>query len=334
MKKPLGLAAIILCLYALPAQADDPPLRTQEDDKGIFTLAVENDYFVNQDEGYTSGLRLGYLSSETSMPDWIRYLGSYAPGTDATDHNRIGVSIGQSIFTPKNTQASVPDPNDRPYAGWLYGSVGVIAETGREINTYQLTLGIVGPDAEGEEVQNGFHELIGDHTSKGWNYQLRDEPGAVLTYDHKWKGYYESNPLGYSFDATPHVGFNLGNVYTNAITGVMFRLGENLPDDYGPPEMQPNLAGADFFIPTRELGWYFFAGADGEAVGRNIFLDGNSFQDSPSVQKKYFVGHGVLGIAATYGEARIAYNYDLQTNEFRHEPQMNNYGAITVSYRF
>jgi len=319
-------------LLAPTARADDQPSRTEEDNKGIFTLAFENDYFVGQDEEYTSGERISWLSSETSMPDWVRYLGSYAP--NPTDHKRIGISLGQSIFTPRNTLSNTPILNDRPYAAWLYGSMGVIAETGPVINTYQLTLGVVGPDALGKQVQNSIHDLIGDHTANGWRYQLKNEPGAVLTYDHKWRGYYQRNPFGLSFDATPHIGANLGNVYTNAMTGVMFRLGHNLPDDYGPPEIQPSLAGSDFFIPTHELGWYFFAGIDGEAVGRNIFLDGNTFQSSPSVNKRDLVANAVGGIAATYGQARIAYNYAFRTDEFRGEPRMNNFGAVTLAYRF
>jgi len=332
--KNIICALVLICgfLFAVPTHADNPPSRTQEDDKGIFTFAWENDYFVNQDEGYTNGVRLGWLSSETNMLDWVRYLGRYAP--DPTNHKRIAISLGQSIFTPKDTQRTTYNPNDRPYAAWLYGTVGVIAETGRVINTYQLTLGMVGPSAQGEQVQNGVHNLIGDQTAKGWRYQLKNEPGAVLTFDHKWRGLYQRNPFGLSFDASPHVGFNLGNIYTNATTGVMFRLGENLPDDYGPPEIQPSLSGSDFFIPTRELGWYLFAGVDGEAVGRNIFLDGNTFRDGPRVDKNTFVGNAALGLAVTYGQARLAYNYAFRANEFRGEPKMNNFGAVTLSYRF
>ncbi len=163
---------------------------------------------------------------------------------------------------------------------------------------------------------------------------MHNEPGAVLTYDHKWRGLYEQNPFGLSFDLSPHVGFNAGNIYTNATTGVMLRLGENLPDDYGSPEIQPSLAGSDFFIPTHELGWYLFAGSDGEAVARNIFLDGNTFQSSPHVEKKNLVLNSVVGLAATYGQARLAYNYAFRSDEFRGEPKLNNFGAVTLSYRF
>jgi len=35
---------------------------------------------------------------------------------------------------------------------------------------------------------------------------------------------------------------------------------------------------------------YLFAFVDGRAVGRDIFLDGNTFTDSHSVTRKTFVG--------------------------------------------
>ena len=43
-----------------------------------------------------------------------------------------------------------------------------------------LSVGVIGPGAVGEEIQNGFHHLIGDTTNKGWGYQLKNEPAFEL----------------------------------------------------------------------------------------------------------------------------------------------------------
>lgn len=67
----------------------------------------------------------------------------------------------------------------------------------------------------------------------------------------------------------------------------MLRLGQRLPLDYGPPRIQPSLPGSGFFVPPQDrFGWYLFAGVEGRAVARNIFLDGNTFRDSRSVDKE------------------------------------------------
>src|SRR3546814_8870959 len=103
------------------------------------------------------------------------------------------------------------------------------------------------------------------------------------------------NNLG--VDVTPHLGAALGNVYTYGAGGLTLRFGEDLPDDYGPPRIRPALPGSDYFRPTDDFGWYFFAGAEGRIVARNIFLDGNTFKDSHSVDKRPLVADLQAGIA-------------------------------------
>lgn len=62
-------------------------------------------------------------------------------------------------------------------------------------------------------------------------------------------------------------------------------LGFNLPREYDPMRIAPSLPGSDYFEPTAGLGAYVFAGVNGRAVARNLFLDGNSFQSSRKVDK-------------------------------------------------
>src|SRR5437868_1390157 len=35
---------------------------------------------------------------------------------------KLGLSLGQNIYTPTDTDTTAALPNDRPYAAWLYGS--------------------------------------------------------------------------------------------------------------------------------------------------------------------------------------------------------------------
>ena len=53
--------------------------------------------------------------------------------------------------------------------------------------------------------------------------------------------------------------------------------------------MRPALSGTNYFDVAAldgEVGFYFFADAQGRVVGRNIFLDSNTFRHSLSVPKK------------------------------------------------
>jgi hypothetical protein len=135
-------------------------------------------------------------------------------------------------------------------------------------------------------------------------------------------------------DVTPHVGGALGNVFTHLATGFTIRIGDDLPNDYGPPRIRPSLPGSDFFVTDDPFGWYLFVGVEGRLVGRNIFLDGNTFTDSHSVDKKRIVGDLQAGLAMTAGDARISYTYVLRAREFEGQNNKDGFGSINLSYRF
>jgi len=307
--------------------------RKDEDDKGIFNVVVENDSFAGTDRDYTNGIRFSWLSSEESMPTWARSVAHILPL--ASDGNkRISIAAGQSMFTPKDITTSAPRPGDHPYAGWLYGSVGMVSDTGKTLDNVMLTLGVVGPLAYAKETQVFVHQVIGSPHPEGWHNQLKNEPGAILTYERKWRGIYEFSPFGMGADITPHVGGNLGNVNTDATVGATFRLGYDLPADYGPPRIRPSLPGSDFFIPTKELGGYLFTTIAERAVGRNIFLDGNTFSDGPHVNKEIMVSSLQVGAAITYGQTRLSYTQVFMTKEYTTQQRGSAFGAFTLSCRF
>src|SRR5262249_9177036 len=131
--KPFLAAMMALLVSVGSAQAQRVPLDTTPDPdelRDIFTIQVENDYFNlfgRTDRDYTNGLRLTWLSPALpQLPDgWASLLTlptffGERPATSVT--RRLGISIGQNIYTPDDTAASQPIFNDRPYAAWLYAS--------------------------------------------------------------------------------------------------------------------------------------------------------------------------------------------------------------------
>ena len=225
--------------------------------------------------------------------------------------NQLSLILGQNIFTPEDISRPELILNDRPYAGWLYLGFGLIAEReGRfhPVDTFELDLGVVGPWSQAETVQKNWHEFIETFEPKGWDNQLENEFGFLLNLERKWK-----MPLpmpgenGLELDFLPSAGIALGNVFTYASAGGTLRLGVNLDVDSGPPRIRPGAQGSDFFKTGKIAGWYVFAGVEGRALARNIFLDGNTFEDSHSVDKKYFVGDLHVGLVVVIGRMRLAF---------------------------
>src|SRR3546814_20915952 len=85
------------------------------------------------------------------------------------------VSFGQAIYTPTDHTRADLIEDDRPYAAALMASFGYNARNGDRLRTTQLRVGIVGPSAQGKQVQNGWHKIIGTERFEGWDNQLHDE---------------------------------------------------------------------------------------------------------------------------------------------------------------
>jgi hypothetical protein len=182
-------------------------------------------------------------------------------------------------------------------------------------------------------VQNNVHRLINTQTYAGWPAQLKDEPVFATIGQRLWRV-----PLGEAggigFEALPSATIGLGTVQTYAGAGAVVRMGQGLGADYGPPRIRPALAGSNFFQPSEEFGWYLFAGAEGRAVARDVFLDGNTWRDSRSVDRIPLVADVQAGLAVTWRGMRLAYTQIWRSREFKGQPEAAQFGSVSLSFRF
>ena len=164
------------------ARADSP----LPDPGNIITIQVENDALSipSTDKLYTSGERLGYVTPTGALPDFLSQFGNQIFG-DGTQ--RLEFSLQQVIFTPTDTQIYNPNPHDQPYAAQLALRTSLIQDTTTTRSVAGLSVGIVGPDALGQSVQNGVHELIGQTPNRGWHYQLHNEPTLDFSGARIWR---------------------------------------------------------------------------------------------------------------------------------------------------
>jgi hypothetical protein len=328
-------SSLVACLYgALMAITAVPAVRAKDSEFGTLNLVIENDSFAGHDRDYTNGILASWTTGPDQTPSWARAVARWLPFFSEEGTVRASYGLGQSMFTPNDLSQEDPPGDDHPYAGWLYGSIGLFSETPTHLDQLQLQLGVVGPAALARQAQTLVHEAIGSTKPRGWDHQLDNEPGIVITYQRSWRLPIADDIMGLALDATPHLGAALGNVFTYANGGATLRLGWNVPVDYGPPRIEPGLPASGYFEPQADFGWYLFAGVEGRAVGRNIFLDGNSFQDSPSVEKNILVGDAQVGIALVFRAVRLAYTYVFRTPEFKGQDDADKFGALSLSARF
>ena len=113
-------------------------------------------------------------------------------------------------------------------------------------------------------------------------------------------------------------------------------IGPHLPDEFGPTRIYPGTGGSEWFETDGSPGChcYLFAGVEGRAVARDIFLDGNTFRDSVSIDKENFVYDLKLGAAAVIGAARLSFTHVFRSREYKGQPKPDQFGsiALTVAY--
>lgn len=333
MRRIVGAGAVVVALGLGGTAIAEPP----QDPHGILTLQVENDAVSTRrgtsDEYYTSGLRIGYTTGTDGVPAAIGGIGHVVWGDGV---QRISFDISQSIFTPHNTQLRFPDPHDRSYAGYLSLSAQLLHDTDNARSVLGLSVGVIGPSSLAQEVQNGFHNVIGDPSNKGWHSQLRDEPAFQLLAGRTYR--LPMSRFGaIETDALPAAFVGLGTVRDYAQAGFRLRLGQGLDSDFGPPRIQPGFGGGDAYTPTRPFAWYVFLGANGQAVAHDEFLEPATFRSyNPSrVTKRILVGEMEAGVAVMAYGIRFAYTQVWRTPEFSQQRSgLFSFGSLTASVRF
>lgn len=334
-----ALSLALITAAAAPALAQEPPAPPRPDSRGSLSLAVENDLFGGSDRYYSNGLQLSWRSASGNLPQPLSWLDRQLDFLQGPGVLRWGVALGHSIFTPRDTQAEVPDPRDRPYAGLLLGSVSLHRVTANSLSTLEFQAGLVGPSAGGRFVQNNWHTLIGVPEARGWRSQLRDEFVAAGVLDRKRRVRLgAAGPV--EFELLPSATASIGNLQSYAALGGLLRVGQGLEADFGPARIRPALAGSAFFqpapgAPRDRLGWYLFGGVEGRGVINDITLDGNSFDRSRGVDRRPFVADLQVGAALIWRGVRVTYTQVWRTEEFYGQRGgMQEFGSVNVSFRF
>lgn len=140
-------------------------------------VITDNDLYTSleNDQYYTNGLELYY-----------RYLGTHK--NDKLAKRITEFRIGQYIYNPQSASAADINVNDRPFAGYLFAEAGVNKFfLNEDVLKMNFQVGVVGPEAQGEQVQEGLHNLVGYKKVQGWQYQIHTALGlqANVFYSRK-----------------------------------------------------------------------------------------------------------------------------------------------------
>ena len=349
---PAALAIACGSAAAPPAVAQDdadagwgPPVRV--------TFHWENDGTLPRPGGtdryYTNGLKLDLAW----RPAWALELLDDAPFSEGFGPDlraAFGLSVSHLIFTPEDLAREDLIEDDRPYAGWLSFAAylqraGQLSPRVAVFDHAELDVGVVGQNSGAEALQKAVHAAwFDEQRPNGWENQLKNEPSINLTYRLKWRfstldrltfdGSPDADPGSnpFEFQAIPEIGGTVGTVYRRAEAGLTARFGWNLPDDFGATRLEDvNSATGDWHAPW---GFYLFGRVTGRYVQHNLFLDGNTWRDSHSVDREPWVAEAQFGgVLLLFGGLEVGYSQTVRSEEFDGQNGRHQFGAWTIGWR-
>ncbi len=297
------------------------------------SLKIENDLLASGDDGhYSNGFEL-FWSFEPDNAHWSRRLAGSLPGWRTDEVDNVAYRFGHQIYTPNDIERAGLIEDDRPYAGLVFAGLSVFGDVPhqgwREAKGLHLDIGLVGPGAGAEKIQRQVHKATDSDEPKGWDHQLENEPFVNLAYTHRWL--LQQRLGGLEFEYGPGLGLAAGNLYTYASGSLGLRFGQRLGRSFGIPAVTPASSGSQFFTPAESFGWYGFAELEGRYMAHNMLLDGNTFEDSHSVDRREWVGDAKVGLALTWSRWQLAFATVWRTHEFEGQDEHDQFGSLTLS---
>lgn len=301
----------VFCFFVLGASfatAQDS-LAANSQPESYISLQYDNDFFSATDRYYTQGIKLSFINSV------IRYSPvSYAlVKLKKSNLNYYGLHLEQDVFTPVSIRHEGIFYGERPFTALFFLSHSLVSinTSNKILVETQVDLGIMGPNAKGEEEQKGIHKALDNIQPLGWENQLAQD--IVVNYRAKIeKGFYNAK----NFELMGSGAARLGTLYSDLGIGLNARLGIFSPyfNSLG-LENNPAKRKNKFKI-------YGIAKATARFVGYNATLQGGlintaSIYTLPSGDINRVVAECSGGIVIAYKRFSVEYTKFYITPEFR-----------------
>lgn len=245
--------------------------------------------------------------------------------------------FAHKVYNPyKNNEslALVTANLDRPFAGWLSVTAGTTRITKKEnVWLYNITVGIMGPGALGEEVQQNWHKLVGLYKVYGWKeYQLKNELGFNLNAEY-YHSIIQSEPQK---NLSLHLvsKATLGNTFTNASAGVLFKTGW-LNAEHESGYWSSNLGVNEKTFRKNEF--IFFLEPTIQYQAYNATIQGGLFRTDKgnfTTEIEPFVFQTKTGFMLTGNKVGFRWYYTFRGREGSLMKKGEHWGTIGLSFRF
>lgn len=319
------LAACLLSLHAAAQPATDStappaPRPTMNYWRHELLVTSENDNYVLQ-------LRDGYYTNGLSF----RF--SWAGGTR---HKQVwSAELGQHIFNPVRYDSINLATQDRPFAGYLYGSLQRrhFSRPGRMM-AFSATVGTIGPRSGAEQVQRWYHGIIGIYDVEGWPNQLRNEWSLNLGWQMAHT-LLKGAPASRGYDVAATAQAHLGNALTNASTGVLLRAGK-MEDYANSAHFDGRVSRRGGPAPGHRKEFYFFIHPMLTWQGYHAALQGGLFTDDKgpkTAELRPWVFSQQIGFKLAQNRWTLGMHYIARSRQAEQQLRKERFISIQIAYR-
>ncbi len=268
----------------------------------ILELNVDNDIVFLIDRYYSSGVSFSVYSPWMKKSPFNHLLLPH----NSNEKVYYSLSVTHRMYTPERTLTPEIQHNDYPYSSYLlFGNHKMSFSSENLIKRISgFEIGVIGPAAGGENIQNGLHENIPfAETSLGWHNQIKNdfclqynvliEKGLINLHSLEFNGF---------------VGAKIGVPHTQAHIGAGLRAG--IFDDY--------FKGMGVDLSSEFRIWMFIRGCI-YLVNYNAVLQGgtinqNNVHTFREIEKTLL--HGKFGGVLQYRNTSIEYGMEVRSPEF------------------
>ncbi len=295
-------------------------------------VTLDNDILLGNDNGYTNGIYFSWFEvddqNESSHPDWLTAPLSWSVNVESAKNTLQVYSLGQVMVTPEDITLENPPVNDLPYSGTLLFNSTFITIEASHADAIATVIGIVGPSSGAEETQKWVHDLVGADEPQGWDTQLEDEIIFQFLRGRLWRTWSRPDDR---MDFLVLAEAGLGTLSSFAASAMLYRFGSDLSSTFATP-LLINTRSAN---PAAINGaWYFFAGVRFEYVFNAIYVDGNTYRESRSIDYDHSQIGVTTGLAYSWDNTSITVAlYDSNISDDL-SGEFTQFGTLTFGWRF
>jgi hypothetical protein len=296
------LLLLLFCIFVNTANAQ---IIDSAANNKYFRFIYDNDFFCSTDRYYTQGTIVELIHPIIKKSPLSYLLFCFKNNSQ----RHYGFSLQQDVFTPKSIRMDTLNKLERPFTATL-----VMRHSVYSINPFKkqrlntgFELGIIGPNAKGEETQKGIHKALNNIAPQGWQWQLNQD--IIINYNV----IYEKGLITKKYaELIWFGGLRAGTLYNDASGGIYFRLG--LMNSYF------NHFGIIKNAKKNKVQLYLTARAQAKLVAYNATLQGGLFSTSiyemngSAVERKVFSVSS--GVVLAYKRLSLEYSNYYITKEF------------------